>query len=93
MRGASYAAEQVDEAVEVTLTYAEGADPEHQRFLLEQDLRAAERGTGMGRADLEQWSALADLLLLHAIIERDVDIESVFDGTILERLYASADLP
>jgi len=93
MRGAQYAAEHVDEAVEVTLTYAEGADPEHQRFLLEQDLAAAERADGMGRADAEQWRALTDLLLEYGIIERDIDVATVWDGTAIDALYASGDLP
>lgn len=93
MRGALYAAEHIDEAVEATLVYAEGADPEHQRFLLEQDLAAAQRADGMGRSDLEQWRALADLLLEHGIIERDVDVGTVLDSTTIEALYAAGDLP
>jgi len=93
MRGALYAAEHVDEAVQVTLTYAEGADAEHQRFLLEQDLAAAQRADGMGRSDPEQWRALTDLLLQYGIIERDVDVTAVWDGTAIEALYASGDLP
>ena len=50
LRGAHYAAEHIDEAIEIVLIYAEGADPEHQRFLLETDLANAARPDGMGRA-------------------------------------------
>src|SRR5690606_1110237 len=38
LRGALYAAGHIDEAIDVTLLYAEGADPDHQSFLLETDL-------------------------------------------------------
>jgi hypothetical protein len=47
----------------------------------------------MGRADADQWRALTDLLLEYDIIDRDVDVATVWDGTAIEALYASGDLP
>src|SRR5690606_34625430 len=74
LRGAQYASENVDEAVEIVGEYADAADPEHQRFLLERDLADAERADGIGRSDLEQWRALQQLLLDYEVIDAEVDL-------------------
>ena len=89
LRGAAWAREHPREAVEITLTFAEGADAEHQRFLLETDLRNAHREDGMGRSTPEQWEALAGVLLRHGVLESPVDAAAVFDGEAVERIYAS----
>ena len=87
LRGAQYAAEHVDEAVQITLQYAEGADAEHQRFLLETDLANARRGDGMGRATFEQWQTLEALLRRFAVIETQVDVTGAFDPSFTDELY------
>jgi ABC-type nitrate/sulfonate/bicarbonate transport system substrate-binding protein len=87
LRAVAYIEDHIDEAVEATLTYAEGADPEHQRFLLETDLAAARRDDGIGRADAAQWESLIDLLVEFEVIEASVDVASVYDGSIVDRLY------
>ena len=88
LRGAAYAEEHVDEAIEVVLIYAEGADPDHQRFLLETDLRNAARADGMGRASLEQWEALQQVLLeFDPAFEGPVDVATVFEGSFVDALY------
>ncbi|MQA00283.1 MAG: hypothetical protein GEU80_13315 [Dehalococcoidia bacterium] len=92
MRGAHYAAEHLDEAVEITLQHAEGADPEHQRYLLETDLAAAARDDGIGRASLDQWRALQDLLLEHDIMQDEVELETAFDASFIEALYEDGEL-
>ncbi|MBT5775140.1 MAG: ABC transporter substrate-binding protein [Dehalococcoidia bacterium] len=87
LRAIEYIEGNIDEAVEITLTYAEGADPEHQRFLLETDLAAAQRADGIGRGDAAQWQALVDLLLEYDVIEQGTDIESAFVGSFVDDLY------
>ena len=87
LRGAEYASEHVDEAVEIVGEYADAADPEHQRFLLERDLSDAERADGMGRADPEQWQALQQLLIDYGVIDSEVDLATVFDGSFVDALY------
>lgn len=88
MRGAAYAAANIDEAVEIVLTHAEGADPGHQRFLLETDLRNAQRANGMGRATLDQWEALQTVLLeFDPAFEGPVDVATVFDGSFVDEIY------
>ena len=88
LRGAAWAREHPREAVEITLTFAEGAAADHQRFLLETDLRNAHREDGMGRSTPEQWEALAGVLLRHGVLESPVDAAAVFDGEAVERIYA-----
>ena len=88
MRGANYAAANVDEAIEIVLTHAEGADAAHQRFLLETDLRNAQRANGMGRATLDQWEALqAVLLKFDPSFEGPIDVSEVFDGSFVDAIY------
>jgi ABC-type nitrate/sulfonate/bicarbonate transport system substrate-binding protein len=88
LRGAEFAAANLDTAIDVVLVYAEGADRAHQRFLLETDLRNAERADGMGRATLEQWAALQDVLLrFDDQYDGPVDVATVFDPSFTDALY------
>lgn len=92
LRGARWAAEHPDEAVELVLTYSEGSDAEHQRFLLDTELANAERPSsegrgGIGRGDLEQWQALHDLLRRFGVLEQDVDLETTWDPRFVDALY------
>lgn len=87
LRGVQYASENIDEAVAITLKYAEGADAEHQRFLLETELSNAHRNDGIGRSSLEQWQALEELLRRFDVIETEVDVSLAFDGSFVDALY------
>ncbi len=87
LRGVEYASGHIDEAVEVTLRYAEGADPAHQRFLLETELANAQRDDGIGRASRAQWEALEALLRRFEVIEMEVDVSLAFDGSFVDALY------
>ncbi len=90
MRGALYAEAHVDEGVQATLAYANGADPEGQRFLLETDLAIAKRADGkMGRADLDQWRSLEAVLRRYDVIDRPVDVATAWDGSFIDQLYAA----
>ncbi len=87
LRGVAYAAANVDEAVTITLKYADGADPDQQRFLLQTDLAAARRANGIGRADAAQWTALDELLVRSGVLERPAGGAAAFDGAIVDSLY------
>ena len=77
-----------DEAIEITLRHAEGADPAHQRYLLDTDIAAAQRADGrMGLSDPAQWNALIDLLVQYDVIDGPVEVDRVIDQSVLERLY------
>lgn len=92
LRAVEWISTHVDEAVDITLTYAEGADPEHQRFLLTTDLENAARTDGIGRGTLEQWSALQDVLIEFEVLEDEVDVASAFDGSIVDALYDDGEI-
>ena len=88
LRGAAYAASRPDEAIDVVLTYADGADRAHQRFLLDVDLTNAARADGMGRATLEQWAALQAVLIEYDDqFSGPVDVAAVFDPSFTDALY------
>ena len=88
LRGAQYAAEHPDEAIDLVLEYAEGADRDHQRFLLDTDLRNAAREDGMGRGTLDQWEALQDVLVRHdSQFGSPVDVATAFDPSFVDALY------
>ena len=91
LRGAHAAAERPHEAIDVVLTYAEGADRAHQRFLLDADLASAARPDGMGRASLAQWEALQAVLAeFDEQFEGPVDVGEVFDPSFADGLYDEA---
>jgi ABC-type nitrate/sulfonate/bicarbonate transport system substrate-binding protein len=87
LRGAEYASEHVDEAVSITLEHAEGADPEHQKYLLETDLANARRTDGIGRSDPEQWEALLATLLEFGALDRPTDAAAAMDTSFADALY------
>jgi ABC-type nitrate/sulfonate/bicarbonate transport system substrate-binding protein len=87
LRGAQYAAEHPDEAVDATLKYAEGADPGQQRFLLDTDLASARRSDGMGRSTVQQWVGLEETLRRFGILSKPGGGAAVFAGATVDALY------
>lgn len=87
MRGVEYAAAHRDEAVEITLRYASGADPGQQRYLLDTDLANAQRRDGIGRSSPEQWDALQATLLKFGALERATDARAAIDTSFVDALY------
>ena len=92
MRAIAYIEDNIDASVEVVLEFAVGADSDHQRFLLETDLAAAQRDDGIGRGDPEQWQALLDLLLEFEVIEAPIDVNEAFIGSFVDDLYESGEI-
>lgn len=87
-RAVRWIQEHPDEAVEIVLRHAEGADAVHQRYLLDTDLAAAQREDGRtGISDAAAWEALVELLVQYEVMPAPVDVASVVDQSILERLY------
>jgi ABC-type nitrate/sulfonate/bicarbonate transport system substrate-binding protein len=91
LRAIEYIESNIDEAVEITLTYADGADSDHQLFLLETDFAAAQRADGIGRGDAAQWQALVELLLEYDVIEQGTDVDRAFVGSFVDDLYDDDD--
>lgn len=91
MRAVAWIGEHRDEAIEITLRYAPQEQREHQRYMLDVELEAAQsdltRRHGAGWMTAEQWQALQDSLIEHNAIERPVDVSGVFTTAFLERVY------
>ncbi len=87
MKGVAYAQEHPDEAVEIVLQYAEGADPAHMRFMLDTEFADYEssvtEANGPGWQTTDQWQALADMLLTYDAIAAPVDVEKAFTNQFL----------
>lgn len=87
LEGIRYAEQNPDEAVEIVLKYTgPQADPQHMRYMLESELRDARSPLtdeyGYGWQTLEQWSALAEMLVQAGIID-SIDVEKVFSPLLL----------
>ena len=87
LRGARYAADHPDEAVQVVLKYAEGADPAQQRYLLDADLASAQRADGLGRADAAQWQRLEAALRQYGALTKPGNASDVYVGAAVDSLY------
>jgi ABC-type nitrate/sulfonate/bicarbonate transport system substrate-binding protein len=92
IRGIQYASENIDEAVEIVLTYTgPETDSDHMRFMLETELQElhseATEGKGIGWQTLSQWEALADLLIEVEAMP-PVDVNLVFTNDLLAQVYA-----
>ncbi len=94
LRGIEYAGEHPDEAIEYVLKYTgPEADPAHQRYMFETELKDAYSSVtdaqGLGGQTAEQWQALHDSLMQYAALAKPVDINGVFDNRFLEALAES----
>ena len=96
LQGIYYAQEHPQEAVEAVLKYAPEADREHQRFMLEAELKDAvtplTAQNGLGWMTEEQWRSLQDMLLQHEGLSKPVDLRQAFDDGFLKRIYEGGKL-
>ena len=96
MRAVAWIQEHRDEAVEITLRYAPGEQREHQRYMLDVELAAAQseltRRQGIGWMTEAQWQALHDSLVEFDAIEKPVDVKKVFTTEYLARIYRDGKL-
>lgn len=88
LEGIRYAEQNPDEAVEIVLKYTgPQADPQHMRYMLESELRDAKSATteqyGYGWQTLEQWSALAEMLVQAGIIP-SIEVDKAFTTELIK---------
>jgi len=91
LRGIEYAAQNVEEAVDIVMKYAPQENRDQQKFMLTTELARAKTplttSYGYGWQTREQWSALAKALTEFQIVTKEVDVNSVFTSQFLERIY------
>lgn len=84
IRGIEYAAQNVDEAVQIVLKYSgPQSDPDHMRYMLETELRDAQNPNGYGAQGIEQWQALAEMLLRYQALPKAVEVQEAFTANLL----------
>ncbi|MCX7609003.1 MAG: ABC transporter substrate-binding protein [Anaerolineales bacterium] len=85
LQGIAYAQEHPDEAVQIVMKYAgPETDPDHMRYMLETELRDAQSEHGFGWQSLQQWQALADMLVKYQALPAGVDVQAAFTTRIWE---------
>ena len=93
LRGIAFAEDNPSETVDIVLEFADQADPDHQRFMLDTELGMARGDTadasGLGWQTEEQWQRLHDYLVTFGALSGPLaDINEAFDGTFLAEIYA-----
>jgi ABC-type nitrate/sulfonate/bicarbonate transport system substrate-binding protein len=80
-----------EEAVDIVLKYALGEDREHQRYMLQTEMRAAisdlTLSNGFGWMTYDQWKALHDSLVEFDAIKQPIDVGQAFSDELLRGIY------
>lgn len=96
LRGANDAVADREGALDAVMKYAVGEDREHQRFMLEAEIREAltdaTRANGLGWTTPEQWERQQRVLLDVAAIARATDVGTLFTDRFLKEVYREGKL-
>lgn len=91
LQGIEWARDNREEAIDIVLKYASGEEREHQRFMLDAEIEAAEsevtREHGTGWQTEEQWQGLHDTLLEYGALAEPVDVNAAFYNDFLRMIY------
>jgi ABC-type nitrate/sulfonate/bicarbonate transport system substrate-binding protein len=94
--GIEWARDNRTEAIDIVLKYAKGEDREHQRFMLDTELEAAEsevtREHGLGWQTEQQWQGLHDALVEFGAVTESVDVNTAFYDEFLRFIYGDGEL-
>ncbi|BCX02797.1 MAG: ABC transporter substrate-binding protein [Candidatus Roseilinea sp.] len=91
LRGIAYAQDNLDEAVQIVMKYAgPETDPDHMRYMLETELRDAQNERGFGWQSVEQWQALAQMLVKYQALPADLKVEAAFTTQIWDAAQGQA---
>ncbi len=86
LEGIRWAQDHPEAAVQIVLKYAgPETDPDHMRYMLETELKDAQSEKGFGWQSLEQWQALADMLIRYQALPAGVKVEDAFTIQIWEQ--------
>jgi len=93
LRGLDEAVRDPAAAIAITLTYAKGEDPEHQRYMLDAEIAAAQneltRSQGLGAISRQSWKELHDLLLGLEVLPKEVVLDQVIDDRFVRDARAA----
>jgi ABC-type nitrate/sulfonate/bicarbonate transport system substrate-binding protein len=97
LRGIEYARDNPDEAVDIVMEYAPQEDAEHQRFMLDTELAAAQDDltdeNGIGWMTPKQWQDLHDYLVEFGGIPGPLDdVSLTYDDHLIQQAYKDGEL-
>jgi len=97
LRGIEYARDNPDEAIDIVMQYAPQEDRDHQRFMLDTELAAAQTDLtnqlGIGYTTGQQWQDLHDFLVKYGAIPAPLDDVSVtYNHSFVQRAYEAGKL-
>jgi ABC-type nitrate/sulfonate/bicarbonate transport system substrate-binding protein len=96
LHGIEWARDNRDEAIDIVLKYATGEEREHQRFMLDTELAAAQsdvtQQNGIGWQTSEQWQALSASLQELGALKKPVDANTAFSDEALQAIYKDGQL-
>jgi ABC-type nitrate/sulfonate/bicarbonate transport system substrate-binding protein len=96
LHGTEWSRDNRNEAIDIVLKYAPGEEREHQRFMLDSELGAAEsdvtRKNGLGWQTEEQWQRLQEALVEFGAIAEPVDVNAAFSDEFLRSIYKDGKL-
>lgn len=85
LQGIRWAQENPEEAVQIVLKYAGSeTDPQHMRYMLETELQDARSERGFGWQSVEQWQALANMLIQYQVLPPNMDVNAAFTPVVWE---------
>ena len=91
MKGMEFAVSNTEETLDIVLKYAEGADREHMRFMLEAEFADATSpitdANGLGWMTEDQWQEFHDSLIKYGALPGSQDVSSAFTDEFLEDIY------
>ena len=91
MKGLEFAAANTEETLDIVLKYAEGADREHMRFMLDAEFADSVSPltdtNGLGWMSEEQWQEFHDSLLKYGALPGSQDVSAAFTDDFLEDIY------
>jgi hypothetical protein len=88
LKGWQHVIDYKDEAVEITLKYANDGTKSHEMHMLDNSILLIQTGeTPNGWMEKDEWVQAQDILLEQNIIEAKINIEDVYTMGFLEKIY------
>lgn len=89
LKGHQYALENLEEAAEISVKYAENPDPAVQQAMLEASLGLIYTGYDeIGWMRKEVWQGMAEILSDQGLLDAPVNVDEVFTQQFIEEIYA-----
>jgi len=92
IRGWQYAIENEEETVDIILKYATESTKSHEEYMLRQSIPLIHTGSvPIGWMEKEKWQYGHDILLQTGSIDKEIDIDEVFNSSFLNKVYGEAE--